>query len=177
MSTFLVKKVAILGAGVMGAQIAAHCINARVPVILYDLPGKEGQSRNALAERAVEQLKKLTPAPLADAAQAGLIEVANFDDHLDLLQQVGQVLRNQVDDLGFEGVTGWQACAVAYRTFGPIDVAAAELRQATQVGHGIVDRLALRGVARRAWGGLVRSIIARCGTGLFRPGHGRGRVS
>jgi len=92
MSTFLVKKVAILGAGVMGAQIAAHCINARVPVILYDLPGKEGQSRNALAERAVEQLKKLTPAPLADAAQAGLIEVANFDDHLDLLQQVDLVI-------------------------------------------------------------------------------------
>jgi 3-hydroxyacyl-CoA dehydrogenase len=92
MSTFPVKKVAILGAGVMGAQIAAHCINARVPVILYDLPGKEGQSRNALAERAVEQLKKLTPAPLADAAQAGLIEVANFDDHLDRLQQADLVI-------------------------------------------------------------------------------------
>lgn len=92
MSNFLVKKVAILGAGVMGAQIAAHCINARVPVILFDLPGKDGQPRNALAERAVEQLKKLTPAPLADAAQAGLIEVANFDDHLDRLQQADLVI-------------------------------------------------------------------------------------
>ncbi len=92
MSNFPVKKVAILGAGVMGAQIAAHCINARVPVILFDLPGKDGQPRNALAERAVEQLKKLTPAPLAEAAQAGLIEVANFDDHLDRLQQADLVI-------------------------------------------------------------------------------------
>ena len=56
--TFLVRKVAVLGAGVMGAQIAAHCINARVPVILFDLPGKEGQPRNALVDRALEQLKK-----------------------------------------------------------------------------------------------------------------------
>jgi 3-hydroxyacyl-CoA dehydrogenase len=92
MSNFPVKKVAILGAGVMGAQIAAHCINARVPVILYDLLGKDGQPRNALAERAVDQLKKLNPAPLADTAQAALIEVANFDDHLDRLQQADLVI-------------------------------------------------------------------------------------
>ena len=98
MSNFPVKKVAILGAGVMGAQIAAHCVNARVPVILFDLPGKDGQSRNALAERAVEQLKKLNPAPLADAAHAGLIEVANFDDHLDRLQQADLVIAGVCDE-------------------------------------------------------------------------------
>ena len=40
MSNFIVKKVAVLGAGVMGAQIAAHCVNAKVPVILFDLPAK-----------------------------------------------------------------------------------------------------------------------------------------
>jgi 3-hydroxyacyl-CoA dehydrogenase len=45
MSKVMIKKVAILGAGVMGAQIAAHCINARVPVILFDLPGKPDQAR------------------------------------------------------------------------------------------------------------------------------------
>ncbi|QOH33444.1 3-hydroxyacyl-CoA dehydrogenase, NAD binding domain protein [Burkholderia cepacia] len=42
MSNFLIRKVAVLGAGVMGAQIAAHLINARVPVLLFDLPAKEG---------------------------------------------------------------------------------------------------------------------------------------
>ena len=88
MSHFIVKKVAVLGAGVMGAQIAAHCINARVPVILFDLPGKPEQSRNALVERALEQLKKLNPAPLAEAEQASLIEVANFEDDLPKLAGV-----------------------------------------------------------------------------------------
>ena len=92
MSNFIVKKVAVLGAGVMGAQIAAHCINARVPVILFDLPGKEGQPRDALAMRAIEQLKKLSPAPLADSAQAELIETANFDDHLDKLLQADLII-------------------------------------------------------------------------------------
>jgi 3-hydroxyacyl-CoA dehydrogenase len=42
MTNFIVKKVAVLGAGVMGAQIAAHCVNAKVPVVLFDLPAKEG---------------------------------------------------------------------------------------------------------------------------------------
>jgi 3-hydroxyacyl-CoA dehydrogenase len=92
MSNFIVKKVAVLGAGVMGAQIAAHCINARVPVILFDLPGKEGQPRNALVERAIDTLKKLNPAPLADASQAELIEVGNFDDDLDKLAQADLVI-------------------------------------------------------------------------------------
>ncbi|MFN5233775.1 MAG: 3-hydroxyacyl-CoA dehydrogenase family protein, partial [Burkholderiaceae bacterium] len=92
MSNFIVKKVAVLGAGVMGAQIAAHCINARVPVILFDLAGKEGQPRNALATQAIEHLKKLSPAPLADAVQAELIETANFDDHLDKLLQADLII-------------------------------------------------------------------------------------
>lgn len=92
MSNFLVKKVAVLGAGVMGAQIAAHCINARVPVILYDLPGRDGQPRNALVERALAQLKKLNPAPLAEAGYAELIEVGNFDDDLEQLSQADLII-------------------------------------------------------------------------------------
>ncbi len=76
-----VKRLAILGAGVMGAQIAAHCINARVPVILFDLAAKSGD-RNAIAKKAVEGLKKLSPAPLGIASDASLIEVANYDDDL-----------------------------------------------------------------------------------------------
>ena len=42
MSNFIVRKAAVLGAGVMGAQIAAHLANAEVPVVLFDLPPKEG---------------------------------------------------------------------------------------------------------------------------------------
>jgi len=91
-SNFIVKKVAVLGAGVMGAQIAAHCINARVPVILFDLPGKEGQPRDANVARAVENLKKLSPAPLADGAQADLLETGNFDDDLAKLKDADLII-------------------------------------------------------------------------------------
>ena len=66
MSNFNVKKVAVLGAGVMGAQIAAHCVNAKVPVVLFDLPGKEGTPKNGIVLRAIENLKKMSPAPFGD---------------------------------------------------------------------------------------------------------------
>jgi 3-hydroxyacyl-CoA dehydrogenase len=84
MTNFIVKKVAVLGAGVMGAQIAAHCINARVPVVLFDLPAKEGP-KNGIVLRAIENLKKLSPAPLGNKDDAALIEVANYEDNLELL--------------------------------------------------------------------------------------------
>jgi len=65
----IIKKVAILGAGVMGAQIAAQCINVGLPVILFDLPSKSDDgktvNKNAIALKAIENLKKLKPAPLA----------------------------------------------------------------------------------------------------------------
>ena len=53
MSRFQVRKVAVLGAGVMGAQIAAHLVNVRVPVVLYDLPAKEGP-KNGVVARAID---------------------------------------------------------------------------------------------------------------------------
>ena len=85
MSHFIVKKVAVLGAGVMGAQIAAHCVNAKVPVVLFDLPAKEGP-KNGIVLRAIENLKKLSPAPLGNKEHASLIEVANYEDNLELLK-------------------------------------------------------------------------------------------
>ena len=54
MNRFQVKKVAVLGAGVMGAQIAAHLVNVKVPVVLFDLPAKEGGAKNGIVTRAIE---------------------------------------------------------------------------------------------------------------------------
>ena len=85
MSNFNVKKVAVLGAGVMGAQIAAHCINAKVPVMLFDLPAKDG-AKNGIVQRAIENLKKLNPAPLGIKDDADLILAANYEEHLGLLK-------------------------------------------------------------------------------------------
>jgi len=81
---FPVRKVAVLGAGVMGAQIAAHLVNVKVPVVLFDLPSKEGP-KNGIVSRAVEGLKKLKPAPLGVPEDAALIQQANYEEHLGLL--------------------------------------------------------------------------------------------
>jgi 3-hydroxyacyl-CoA dehydrogenase len=84
-TNFVVRKVAVLGAGVMGAQIAAHCVNARVPVVLFDLPAKDGP-KNGIVLKAIEGLKKLNPAPLANRDDAQFIEAANYEEHLELLR-------------------------------------------------------------------------------------------
>ncbi|CAM4148035.1 3-hydroxyacyl-CoA dehydrogenase/enoyl-CoA hydratase family protein [Comamonas aquatilis] len=85
MSRFNVKKVAVLGAGVMGAQIAAHLVNVKVPVILFDLPAKEGP-KSSIAEKAIANLKKLKPSPIGVAEDADLIQPANYEEHMKLLK-------------------------------------------------------------------------------------------
>ena len=85
MSRFQVKKVAVLGAGVMGAQIAAHLVNVKVQVVLFDLPAKEGP-KNGIVTKAIEGLKKLKPAPLGVAEDAALIGQANYEEHLEELR-------------------------------------------------------------------------------------------
>ncbi len=93
MSRFQVKKVAVLGAGVMGAQIAAHLVNVKVPVILFDLAysPKEGApllpgGKNAIIVKAVDGLKKLKPSPMGVTDDAALIQHANYEEHMELLK-------------------------------------------------------------------------------------------
>lgn len=81
---FLVRKAAVLGAGVMGAQIAGHLANAGVPSLLFDLPAKEGDP-NGIVLKAIENLKKLEPSPLAAKDRSAGITPANYDQHLALL--------------------------------------------------------------------------------------------
>ncbi len=91
MSRFQVKKVAVLGAGVMGAQIAAHLVNVKVPVVLFDLPAKEGP-KNGIVTKAVEGLKKLKPSPLGVPEDAALIQQANYEEHMALLGECDLVI-------------------------------------------------------------------------------------
>ena len=91
MSRFVIRKVAVLGAGVMGAQIAAHCVNARVPVVLFDLPAKE-VNRNAIVDKAIANLKKINPAPLGSPELADDIEAANYEDHLERITECDLVI-------------------------------------------------------------------------------------
>jgi 3-hydroxyacyl-CoA dehydrogenase len=91
MNLFNVKKVAVLGAGVMGAQIAAHLVNVKVPVVLFDLPAKEGP-KNGIVTKAVDNLKKLKPSPLGVADDAALIQAANYEEHMGLLAECDLVI-------------------------------------------------------------------------------------
>lgn len=88
---FIVRKAAVLGAGVMGAQIAAHLANANVEALLFELPPKEGDP-NGNVLKAVDNLRKLEPSPLAVARKAALIRPANYDQHLELLRECDVVI-------------------------------------------------------------------------------------
>src|SRR5438045_9712579 len=101
MNRFNVKKVAVLGAGVMGAQIAAHLVNVKVPVLLFDLPAKEGP-KNGVVTQAIEGLKKLEPAPLGGADDAALIQQTNYDEHLELLRDGVLVIEAIAERMGWK---------------------------------------------------------------------------
>ncbi|MGZ5721639.1 MAG: 3-hydroxyacyl-CoA dehydrogenase NAD-binding domain-containing protein, partial [Burkholderiales bacterium] len=88
---FIVRKAAVLGAGVMGAQIAAHLVNANVPVLLYELPAKEGDP-NGNVRKAIDNLRKLEPSPLAVPSRASQIQPANYEQHLPLLKDCDLVI-------------------------------------------------------------------------------------
>jgi len=90
-SNLIIRKVAVLGAGVMGAQIAAHLVNARVPVVLFDLPST-GKSKNAIAQKAIDNLKKLSPAPFGQKDDAKYLEPANYEDDLGMLAECDLVI-------------------------------------------------------------------------------------
>jgi 3-hydroxyacyl-CoA dehydrogenase len=135
MSRFQVRKVAVLGAGVMGAQIAAHLVNVKVPVVLFDLPAKEGP-KSAIALKAIDNLKKLAGA-LGVAEDAARITPANYEEHLDLLKDCDLVIE-----------------AIAERMDWKLDLYHKTLRGAARhpgVQHlGPVDHQAGRGPARRS---------------------------
>ncbi|MEE8335182.1 MAG: 3-hydroxyacyl-CoA dehydrogenase/enoyl-CoA hydratase family protein [Candidatus Neomarinimicrobiota bacterium] len=87
-----IEKVAVLGAGVMGAQIAGHLANAGIPSLLFDV-------NQELAEKGVTLLNKLKPAPLYKPGNSASIEACNFDEHLEKLKTVDWVIEAVVERL------------------------------------------------------------------------------
>ncbi|MEO9078624.1 MAG: 3-hydroxyacyl-CoA dehydrogenase/enoyl-CoA hydratase family protein [Rhodanobacter sp.] len=90
-SRLRIRKAAVLGAGVMGAQIAAHLTNAGVETVLFDLPADK-QPKSAIALTAIVNLKKLAPPPLAEPGLESAIIPANYDDDLGQLRDVDLVI-------------------------------------------------------------------------------------
>ncbi len=88
---FQIRKVAVLGAGVMGAQIAAHLVNANVETLLFELPAKEGDP-NGNVNKALDGLKKLEPAPISSPTKITYIQPANYEQHLEKLRECDLII-------------------------------------------------------------------------------------
>lgn len=86
-----IKKVAVLGSGVMGSGIAAHLASANVEVLLLDIVPKEG-GRNSLAESAIEKLKKAKPALITHPKKLKNISAGNLDDDLEKLKECDWII-------------------------------------------------------------------------------------
>lgn len=83
-----IRKVAVLGSGVMGSQIAAHCVNAGLDVLLLDLKSDDLKMPNRIAEESVKKIQKMTPAPFGLPEFASRIKIGNFDDDFDQLKDM-----------------------------------------------------------------------------------------
>ena len=94
-----IKRVAVIGAGVMGAGIAAHVANAGVPVLLLDIVPKESTDRDAVAKGAVEKMLKTDPAPFMSKAAARLVETGNIEDHLAQLADCDLIIEAIIERL------------------------------------------------------------------------------
>ncbi len=102
------EKAAVLGAGVMGAQIAAHLANAGIPVVLLDIvppdapPEADVNVRNRLALAALERLQRQKPAPLFLNRYIARIRVGNFEDHLDWLTDADWIIEAVTENLAIK---------------------------------------------------------------------------
>lgn len=111
-----INKVAVLGAGVMGATIAAHLANAGVQVLLLDIVPREPNEaeraagltlddaavRNRVAAAGLEGLKKMKPAPFFLPSHAGYVETGNFEDHMSKLRDCDWVVEVVIENMSIK---------------------------------------------------------------------------
>ena len=96
-----INKIAVLGAGTMGARIAAHFANASVPSYLLDIvpPDADAPPRNRIAAAGLERAKKSKPAAFMDSSLARFVTIGNFEDDLGKLAEVDWIIEAVVENL------------------------------------------------------------------------------
>ncbi len=96
-----IDKVAVLGAGTMGARIAAHLANAGVPSFLVDIvvPDADGDARNHVAASGLQAARKSKPAAFFEPSLAHLVTIGNFEDHMKFVAESDWVIEAVVENL------------------------------------------------------------------------------
>ena len=108
-----IEKAAVLGAGTMGAQIAAHLANAHIPTLLLDIPPREltpeeqakgltlqsKEVRNRIARNGLDAARKAKPAAFFAPELASLVTIGNFDDDLAKLKDCDLIIEAVVENL------------------------------------------------------------------------------
>jgi 3-hydroxyacyl-CoA dehydrogenase len=96
-----IHKVAVLGAGTMGARIAAHFANAGIPSLLLDIvpPDAGASSRNKVAAAGLDAAKKSKPAAFMETSFARLVTIGNFEDDLQKIAEVDWIIEAVAENL------------------------------------------------------------------------------
>lgn len=97
--TYNIRRVAVLGAGTMGAAIAAHCANAGLEVDLLDIAPSEGDDKNAIVKGGFDRMQKARPAALMSKAVAERMRIGNFEEHFDCVADADWVLEAIIEKL------------------------------------------------------------------------------
>jgi len=97
--TYNIRRVAVLGAGTMGAAIAAHCANAGLEVDLLDIAPSEGDDKNAIVKGGFDRMQKARPAALMSKAVAERMRIGNFEEHFDRVADADWVLEAIIEKL------------------------------------------------------------------------------
>src|SRR5579859_1547822 len=98
--TYKIRKAAVLGAGVMGAAIAAHLANVGIPSLLLDIvPPNEKKDRDVIARTGLEKALKARPAAFYSKRGAQLITIGNIEDDLEELADVDWIIEAVVERL------------------------------------------------------------------------------
>ncbi len=100
-----IKKVAVIGAGLMGSGIAAQITNAGIPVVLLDIVPKNADDRSAIAKGAIQKMLKADPAPFMLPSNAKLITPGNLEDDMNLIADCDWIVEVVLEDLKIKHAT------------------------------------------------------------------------
>src|SRR5207249_7520055 len=102
---YQISRAAVLGAGVMGAAIAAHLANVGIPSLLLDIvPPDAGKDRDKVARMGLERTLKARPAAFYSKRGARLVTIGNIEDDLEELADVDWIIEAVVEQLDIKQI-------------------------------------------------------------------------